>query len=188
MLRGGSSEHSECQDNNEEDDDDEDNSDDDPCSFEEILLANNISLGSNEFLNDKNLTLPPMGSCNALKYNIVSEIEDDPVEEKISNVPVQDCTVTSPYSVSFYSCKKDNENCLEEQVDLTRLGSPRNRRPFIRTDYSRVSDLSFLSSLEEGDVDPSESFSEIQDSEDDLNDRSKTPSNKFNVSMSEVYL
>ncbi|XP_071532452.1 fat-like cadherin-related tumor suppressor homolog isoform X3 [Panulirus ornatus] len=138
-----------------DDDDDEDDEDDDPCSFEEILLANNISLGS----------IPDLDLDHNTKYNIVSDIEDDHPESpiKISNVP-------------------------SAEEDVNRLGSPRSRRPFHRTDYSRVSDLSFLSALEEDDVD--DSLSELQDSD---HEPSEKPSDQqtatlIQTSLSEVFL
>lgn len=58
---------------------DNDDADDDTCSFEEILLANNISVDSCE-----DLTLD-----HSSKYNIVLDLEDDCPESalKISNVP-----------------------------------------------------------------------------------------------------
>lgn len=139
-----------------EPDDDEENDmdDDDPCSFEEILLANNITLGSNCELN------------HAAKYNIVSDLEEDIPEPqtKIFNVP---CS-------------------LEE--DVNKLGSPRSRRPFHRTDYGRVSDLSFLSALEEDDVD--DSFSEMQDSDYEPVDRPRgqQTATLIQTSLSEVFL
>lgn len=139
----------------EQDEDDEnDIDDDDPCSFEEILLANNITLGSNCELN------------HAAKYNIVSDLEDDVPEppKKIFNVP---CS-------------------LEE--DANKLGSPRSRRPFHRTDYGRVSDLSFLSALEEDDVD--DSLSELQDSDYEPMDRptGQPTATLIQTSVSEVFL
>lgn len=138
-----------------DDDEEEDDEDDDPCSFEEILLANNISLGS----------IPDLDLDHNSKYNIVSDIEDDHPESptKISNVP-------------------------SAEEDVNRLGSPRSRRPFHRTDYNRVSDLSFLSALEEDGVD--DSLSELQDSD---HDPSEKPSDQqtaklIQTSLSEVFL
>ncbi|KAK8746436.1 hypothetical protein OTU49_017016, partial [Cherax quadricarinatus] len=139
-----------------DDEDDDSDDDDDPCSFEEILLANNISLGSTPEL-DLDITS---------KYNIVSDIEDDYPElsTKISNVP-----------------------CSTEE-DVSRLGSPRSRRPFHRMDYSRVSDLSFLSALEEDDVD--DSLSELQDSDYDPAEKptDQQTATLIQTSLSEVFL
>ncbi|XP_050721222.1 fat-like cadherin-related tumor suppressor homolog [Eriocheir sinensis] len=136
-------------------DGDEDNDDDDPCSFEEILLANNISVDSCQ-----DLTLD-----HSSKYNIVSDLEDDCPESalKISNVP----------------------SIVE---DANRLGSPRSRRPFHRRDYSHVSDLSFLSALEEEGVD--DSMSELQESDYEPRDRVSEPLTPTLVqtSLSEVFL
>ncbi|XP_050707837.1 uncharacterized protein LOC126993056 isoform X1 [Eriocheir sinensis] len=134
-------------------DGDEDN--DDPCSFEEILLANNISVDSCQ-----DLTLD-----HSSKYNIVSDLEDDCPESalKISNMP----SVVD---------------------DANRLGSPRSRRPFHCRDYSCVSDLSFLSALEEEGVD--DSMSELQESDYELLDRVSEPLTPTLVqtSLSEVFL
>ncbi|XP_042241898.1 fat-like cadherin-related tumor suppressor homolog isoform X2 [Homarus americanus] len=140
----------------DDDDDDEDDDDDDPCSFEEILLANNISLGST----------PDLDLDHNSKYNIVSDIEDDYQEPptKISNVP------------------------SSHEEDVGRLGSPRSRRPFHRTDYSRVSDLSFLSALEEDGVD--DSLSELQDSDYDPTEKpsDQQTATLIQTSLSEVFL
>lgn len=140
----------------DDDDDDEDEEEDEPCSFEEILLANNITLGST----------PDLDLDHNSKYNIVSDLEDDypePTNNKISNVP--------------------------SSVEDNRLGSPRSRRPFLRTDYSRVSDVSFLSALEEEGVD--DSLSELQDSDwepDNNKPSDQTTAKLIQTSLSEVYL
>ncbi|XP_050706393.1 fat-like cadherin-related tumor suppressor homolog [Eriocheir sinensis] len=134
---------------------DNDDAGDDPCSFEKILLANNISVDSCQ-----DLTLD-----HSSKYNIVSDLEDDCPESalKISNVP----------------------SVVE---DANRLGSPRSRRPSHCRDYSCVSDLSFLSALEEEGVD--DSMSELQESDCELLDRvseALTPT-LVQTSLSEVFL
>ncbi|CAL4149728.1 unnamed protein product [Meganyctiphanes norvegica] len=131
----------------EEDDEDED----DPCSFEEILLANNISLGTNS-------------DNDTMKYNIVSDLDDEcPDYEtmKISNVPV-------------------------EKEDCNKFGSPRSRRPFQRSDYSRVSDVSFLSTPEDESV--KDSFSDIHESDDDSSENKLENRRMIQASHSEVYL
>ncbi|XP_063862581.1 fat-like cadherin-related tumor suppressor homolog isoform X4 [Scylla paramamosain] len=136
-------------------DNDDDGNDDDPCSFEEILLANNISIGSSQDL----------AADHMAKYNIVSDLEDDCTESplKISNVP-------------------------SAADGVNKLGSPRSRRPFHRRDYSRVSDLSFLSALEEEGVD--DSMSELQDSDYESVDRTSNQQTATLVqtSPSEVFL
>ncbi|XP_050707145.1 fat-like cadherin-related tumor suppressor homolog [Eriocheir sinensis] len=134
---------------------DNDDAGDDPCSFKEILLANNISVDSCQ-----DLTLD-----HSSKYNIVSDLEDDCSESalKISNMP----------------------SVVE---DANRLGSPRSRRPFHRRDYSCMSDLSFLSALEEEGVD--DSMSELQESVYEPLDRVSEPLTPTLVqtSLSEVFL
>ena len=134
---------------------DDDGNDDEPYSFEEILLANNISVDSCQDLSSDHLS----------KYNIVSDLEDDHTESplKISNVP-------------------------SAADGVNKLGSPRSRRPFHRRDYSRVSDLSFLSALEEEGVD--DSMSELQDSDYESVDRTSNQQTATLVqtSLSEVFL
>lgn len=133
----------------------DDDGNDEPCSFEEILLANNISVESCQNLATDHLS----------KYNIVSDLEDDCTESplKISNVP-------------------------SAAEGVNKLGSPRSRRPFHRRDYSRVSDLSFLSALEEEGVD--DSMSELQDSDYESVDRTSNQQTATLVqtSLSEVFL
>ncbi|RXG70910.1 Fat-like cadherin-related tumor suppressor-like protein [Armadillidium vulgare] len=95
------------------------------CSFEDVLLQNNISSS------DKNPPRPP------LRFNIKNE-------EKISNVDSQ------------------FEDDLEEKIPLKQepkscMGSPRSRKPFVRSDFGRASDVSFLSTLEE-DKNETESY------------------------------
>ncbi|KAG0724815.1 hypothetical protein GWK47_039826 [Chionoecetes opilio] len=136
-------------------DDDDDGNADEPCSFEEILFANNISVDSCQ----------DMGANHLSKYNIVSDLEDDCSETplKISNVP-------------------------SAAEGINKLGSPRSRRPFHRRDYSRVSDLSFLSALEEEGVD--DSMSELQDSDYESVDITSNPqaATLVQTSLSEVFL
>ncbi|KAK4302799.1 hypothetical protein Pmani_025146 [Petrolisthes manimaculis] len=154
-------------DDEDNDDDDDDDDDDDPCSFEEILLANNITLGSTP---DLALHLCP-------NYNMISELEDD--EPPPPPPPPSNKVPLSPAKTS---------NLPAASEDVNKLGSPRSRRPFHRRDYSRVSDVSFLSALEEECVD--ESFSEPQDSDweppNDLND--PQAAKLIQTSLSEVYL
>ncbi|KAK7016211.1 hypothetical protein SK128_028124 [Halocaridina rubra] len=175
-----------------DDDDNGDDDDDEPCSFEEILMANNISLGSTP---DKD---------NTATYNIVSDLEDDCPDDslttKISNVPFPlEEEDSSKHEMPQLPMK--NGSCrfnpyqpqpVQQQEKYTnRLGSPRSRRPFHRADYGRVSDLSFLSALEEDEVD--ESFSDMQDSEsetvrDEKISNSQSPATLIQTSLSEIYL
>lgn len=191
-----------ARDTDEYPDDEDDEDDDDPCSFEEILMANNISLGSTPDLD------------NTAMYNIVSDLEDDylePLSSKISNVP---CPLSEedegeegeeeyhhPKQNHYHPEEKEEEEEFHskqnhyhplQEKDINRLGSPRSRRPFHRTDYGRVSDLSFLSALEEDGVD--DSLSELQDSEyENFVGEEEKPSDQsaatlIQTSLSEVYL
>ncbi|XP_064099968.1 fat-like cadherin-related tumor suppressor homolog isoform X2 [Macrobrachium nipponense] len=175
----------------DDDDDDEDDDDDDPCSFEEILLANNITLGSTPELD------------NTAMYNIVSDIDDDylePLSTEISSVP---CPLAEeeeedgegdqqrlPLEEKHNYPHQNHYQQQPQEKDISRLGSPRSRRPFHRTDYGRVSDLSFLSALEEDGVD--DSLSELQDSECepfvDEKETNQPSATLIQTSLSEVYL
>lgn len=157
-------------------DDDDNNNDNDPCSFEEILLANNITLGSTPGL--------ALNLCS--RYNMVSELDDDddepppphpptPIHNKVPLSPPK----TSNIPLAATSALDDINN---------KLGSPRSRRPFHR----RGLDVSFLSALEEECVD--ESFWEAQDSDWELhNDPNDNPQAaaklmQNSLSLSEAYL
>ncbi|KAK4301747.1 hypothetical protein Pmani_026128 [Petrolisthes manimaculis] len=156
-----------------DDDEDNDDDDDDPCSFEEILLANNITL----------VSTPDLAQHLCPNYNMISELEDDePPPPPPPPPPPSNKVPLSPAKTS---------NLPAASEDVNKLGSPRSRRPFHRRDYSRVSDVSFLSALEEECVETvDESFSEPQDSDweppNDLND--PQAAKLIQTSLSEVYL
>ena len=98
-------------------------SDSEEASFDQVLRVNNISAGSSDGGESENERASPVSVIEVSKDTIKYNIVKNEFEEeeKISNIPSK------------------------------RLGSPRSRRPYFRSDFGRVSDVSFISSLESDD-------------------------------------
>ena len=139
-----------------------------------MLLANNISLDSS----DDAINETPVASAAKhpnMKYNIV--MSDDPEGgEKISNVPPTTIqTLAKTYAIP--KIRNDRQSRTEPRKrtnnsDLSsnqgRLGNPRSRRPIVKGDYGRVSDLSFISNATDSEPEPNGLVSDFHDSEDEV--------------------
>ncbi|XP_076038221.1 uncharacterized protein LOC143023548 isoform X2 [Oratosquilla oratoria] len=160
-----------------------DDVEDEQCSFEEILLANNISLSSDDLTSN----LPD----HKTRYNIISDLEEDPSTEtgnKISNVPGDGDIHDHPLSQGYGNPQQHPTRPHLPDVAPERYGSPRSRRPFQRKDYARVSDVSFLSNLEETTIDPSDPECDFHDSGHNTEDEKCCTDARLDSSLQEYFL
>lgn len=141
-------------------------------------MANNISLdSSDDAINETPVTSAAVHPNMA--YNIVmTDIEDGDSGGKISNIaPTNVQTLAKTFIIP--KVRNDRRTRTEPRkrappsddgANVTRMGNPRSRRPIVRGDYGRVSDLSFISNTTDNEQDPNDLVSDFHDSDDDLNE------------------